>query len=376
MLANEVHRLDPTRPVTAGVHGFVGRSVVAGETTARLGFAGQVDETSSVFLDVVGYNYKLPELESIHSQRPARLTYASETLARDVVGYADFMARHPWFLGEFVWTAMDYLGEAGIGATVRHPAGGPVPAGSAFPWVNAFCGDIDLVGQQKPQSLARDVAWTVSPLEMLVERPMAPGEVEETTPWGWADELPSWTWPGMEGLPMTVRVYTSAVEVELALDGSVVAAGPVGGGQPNTATFQIPYASGTLVATGYRGEEVVGTRTLQTTSGAARLRLVEQWRGDAHEGALTFVLVEVLDAEGRLEPEAEVDITLHVEGPADLVAFGSAGPLASGSFTTDACRTWRGRALAVLRSSGVPGAVQVEVHSPGLQGAALVIDLH
>ena len=75
--------------------------------------------------------------------------------------------------------------------------------------MNAYCGDIDLIGQQKAPSLLRDVVWGLSPLELVVERPVPDGKVEVPRAWGWHDEHRSWTWPGAEGKPLTVRVYTT-----------------------------------------------------------------------------------------------------------------------------------------------------------------------
>ena len=42
-LANEIHRLDPTRPVTAAINGFAGRPVKPSDEAARPGFAGVPD---------------------------------------------------------------------------------------------------------------------------------------------------------------------------------------------------------------------------------------------------------------------------------------------------------------------------------------------
>lgn len=376
LLANEVHRHDPTRPVTAGIHSFVGRTVVASEGTARPGFAGQADETSSIFLDVVGYNYKLKELDAIHAKRPKRIIYASETVARDVFDYAELMRQRPWFLGEFVWTAMDYLGEAGIGATVRYPPEKPIPLGSAFPWINAFCGDLDLIGEQKPQSRARDVAWSLSAIELLVERPLPPGFVEKTMAWGWADELPSWTWPGFEGQKITVRLYTSGDRVELSLNGRPIGSKSVGQDDKMTVDFSLPYAPGTLTAAAYRGGTMIGERSLVTASAPARLRLRHETSdGDRADNALTYVAVDVLDREGRLVPEAETEISLRLGGPAELIAFGSASPFATGSFASGRTRSWHGRALAILRSTGARGTVRLEASAPGLRGNATTIRL-
>ena len=77
-----------------------------------------------------------------------------------------------------------------------------------YPWFNSYCGDIDLIGNKKPQSYFRDVVWRRSKVEMAVQRPLPERWTEHISRWGWSDELRSWTWPGLEGRPMQVRVYT------------------------------------------------------------------------------------------------------------------------------------------------------------------------
>lgn len=374
-LANAVRQLDPTRPVTAAIHCFIGRTVVANDIAARPGFAGKEDETTSVFMDVVGYNYKLDDIENIHAERPERIIYASETYPRDVFGYADLMRRRTFFLGEFVWTAMDYLGEAALGATRRFPKDNPDRPSTPWPWVNAFCGDIDLCGAQKPQSLARDVAWGLSPLEVLVERPLALGEIEEMMPWAWPDELSSWTWPVAEGTPMKVRVYTMGESVDLFLDGQAVGTRRLEGAR-RVAEFIVPYHRGTLEARAMQGGRQIGTRAIETTGAPTMLRLALETKEPARgRDRLCYLGLELCDAHGRQLPEGEADVRLRIAGPAELIAFGNAAPEATGSFRDERHRIWRGRALAILRATGEAGTVRVEATAPGLRGAATSIEL-
>ncbi|HEX7742966.1 MAG TPA: glycoside hydrolase family 2 TIM barrel-domain containing protein, partial [Sphingobium sp.] len=141
-LANAVRRIDPTRPVTAALNGGLGGEMIAAEGTARPGFAGKVDNASTLFLDVPGYNYRFADIEREQVKHPDRIVYASETFPREVFDYRGLMDRAPYFLGEFVWTAMDYIGEAGLGATVRLKAKSAPFYFATWPWVNAWCGDI------------------------------------------------------------------------------------------------------------------------------------------------------------------------------------------------------------------------------------------
>lgn len=375
-LANAVKRIDPTRPVTAGLNGALGGPMVAGAATARPGSAGRIDNASTIFLDVPGYNYRLIDIEGEQANHPERVVYASETFPRDVFDYRALSERAPYFLGEFVWTAMDYLGEAGVGASAQLDRGGLPYYFPEFPWVGAWCGDIDLIGDQKAQSYARDVAWDLSPLEIAVQRPVPDGKFEFIAPWGWSDESPSWSWTGAEGKSLKVRIYTAGDRVELLLNGTKIGSKPVAHADKMQAEFQVPYAAGRLEATAYRNGKIIARKQLDTVSPAAKLRLTaEQPRASGDRQALHYVGVEILDAQGRRIPDAANRVNLKIDGPADLLGFGSANPLAVGPLQSPEAESFRGRGLAILRSRGVKGAVRIEARAEGLQGASAVLRL-
>ena len=374
-LANAVKGIDPTRPVTAGINGVLGEPVIAGEGTARPGRAGQVDNASTVFLDVPGYNYRLEDIEPEQVQHPERVVYASETFARDVFDYAALSERAPYFLGEFLWTAMDYLGEAGLGATAPIKKGGLPYYFPNFPWVNAWCGDVDLIGQQKAPSLARDVAWGLSPLEMTVHRPIPDDSTEYVANWGWPDELASWTWAEPAGKPMSVRLYTVGDRVELRLNGTKVGESVLKPGE-RKAELTVPYTPGTLEAVAFRGGQEIGRRKLTTVDAATGLRVTPEHRtGRSDRQGLHYILIDTVDAQGRVLPDDKRKLQVRIDGPAELVAFGSANPLATGSLSAPETESFRGRALVILRSKGGKGTVRIEASSAGLHGAATTIKL-
>ena len=374
-LANAVKRIDPTRPVTAGINGVLGEPVVAAAGTARLGRAGKTDNAAIVFLDVPGYNYRLEDIEAEQAEHPDRVVYGSETFSREVFDYAALMDKAPYFLGEFLWTAMDYLGEAGLGATAPLKKGGFPYYMVGFPWVNAWCGDIDLIGQQKASSLARDVAWGLSPLEVTVQRPLPADSTEYVANWGWPDELASWTWNEPAGRPLSVRLYTIGDRVELRLNGAKVGEKSLKAGE-RKAELAVPYAAGVLEVLAFRGAREIARRKLETVGAAASLRAVaERSTGRSDRKGLHYVLIETVDAAGRVLPDDKRKLSVKIEGLAELVAFGSANPLAVGSLKALAAETYRGRALVILRSTGGSGAARIEASSVGLRGASTTIKL-
>jgi beta-galactosidase len=284
-----------------------------------------------------------------------------------------------YVIGDFVWTAMDHIGESGIGHTSyvdnsvilskkMDAAQMPWPT-----WIN-WSGDLDLIGDKKPSSLYRDVVWRRSALEILVHEPIQTGKKEKVGSWGWPLELPKWNWPGQEGQPLQVSVYTRARRIRLALNGRLIGEQEVDTTKGITAHFIVPWAPGTLTATALEGDTVIATKELRTTGPAAQLRLQpESSKLRANRAALLFIPISVLDAAGVLVTDAAVPLKIEVEGEAELCAFGSADPEDLGSLSDVDTKTFRGRALAILRSTGNPGAVRLHVTSAGLTEASTEI---
>ena len=374
LLANEVHRLDPTRPVTAAINDFPGPLVTPSAKTARPGRGGAPDQASAVFLDVVGYNYKLRKYEADHRSFPDRVLVGTESFPKDVFAIWELTDRSPYLIGDFVWTAMDYLGEAGIGGSA-YGKGGFGGLG-AWPEVVSNCGDIDLLGDPKAASLARDVVWGLSPLEVAVQKPPPEGKSEIVRPWGWSYELPSWSWPGAEGKPLAVRVYTVGDRVELRLNGETVESRPIVAADLKHIEFKVAYAPGTLEAVAFRNGAEIGRRRLTTVGAPAAIRLTPERKiAGAGRGDVAYVAVQVVDAQGRTVPDLETGLQLSITGPAELAGFGSADPRAVGGFQSTSARTWNGRAQVVVRGKGRAGQVRIEVRGDGLKSAVASLRL-
>lgn len=367
-LADLVRREDPRRSVTASVNQIWEDPSTGGRWEAN-------DAAFSV-LDVGGYNYRWQEYESDHARHPQRVMYGAESYPKEAWENWSAVERLPYVIGDFVWTAMDYLGESGIGHTGYVGANEPLnddQDATHLPWPvwNAWCGDLDLIGDKKPQSLYRDVVWRRSPLEILVHEPVPNGKKEKVGSWGWPAELPAWNWAGQEGRALQVSGYTRAQRVRLELNGRAIGEQAVDPNQGITASFTVPWSAGTLKATAFDGDKIVATKTLRTTGPAARLQLqVEATEVRADRDALIFVPISVVDAEGAVVPDANLPLSVEFDGAAELCAFGSGDPGAVGSVGDAGSVSFRGRALAILRTTGTAGSVQVRVSAPGLPVAS------
>jgi beta-galactosidase len=119
----------------------------------------------------------------------------------------------------------------------------------------------------------------------------------------------------------------------------------------------------------------LATKELRTTGPAAHLRLEPEARAlRADREALLFVRIAVVDANGAVVPNATFPLTCAVEGAAELSALGSGDPEAVQSLVDMTTQTFRGQALAILRSTGKAGPVRLTVSSTGLDAATLEVN--
>jgi beta-galactosidase len=409
-LAALVRSLDSSRPITQAFPG----------TTS-----GPTHEAVFASLDVVGYNYNLAgNLAEDHRRVPGRIMLTTESYPGDAFEQWKLTKDNPFVIGEFTWTAMDYLGESGIGAwgygTPAQAAQaaqtdkiasalktladqhfiGMIPGAdgrtspalpgagvdrsvmsvlgflmSSYPWHASDCGDLDLTGQRKPQSYYRDILWNGGDRVFAAVRPPEP-EGRKIIALGWAvyPSLPSWTWPGLEGKEMQVEVYSAAEKVRLFLNGKQIGEKPTGREQQYKATFAVPYAPGTLRAVGVRGDRPVVESTLTTAGAPARVRLTADRASVRADGQdLSFVSVEVVDAEGRFQPNADQEVQFSISGPGVIAAVGNGDGKDGAPYQGDRRKLFHGRAQVVVRASKQSGPIQLTAAIPGLGSGVVTI---
>ncbi|HUO23519.1 MAG TPA: glycoside hydrolase family 2 TIM barrel-domain containing protein [Caulobacteraceae bacterium] len=367
-LRDAVRALDPSRPVT--------EALAPGVFGARAAAARQG-------LDVAGYNYMASVYEAERAADPGLIVVGTEQCAQFMHDAWRKVQAYPWVIGDFAWTGIDYIGEVGSGSSQLRGAGDVLPPERAltiflwnYPAFVSGCGDLDLTGRPKPQSFYRDVLWGRSPLELLVQRPLPDGMVEQVGSWGWHDELKSWTWPQAEGQTLTVRAYSGGDEVRLSLNGREIGRRPLTPADKLKAEFAVPYAPGELIAVAFSQGREIGRQSLATAGPPARVRLTQEPGAVGRSRQdLAYVVAEVLDERGRLCPDAMVPLAFKVSGPAELAAAGSANPRGLESFRDPFCRTFHGVAQAIVRPTGRAGMVSVEVVATPLRGERLRIRL-
>ncbi len=349
-----IHEYDTTRPVT--------------EALCAWDRDWEIYDPHAEVLDVVGYNYMIFKHASDHQRDPKRVIWQTESYPRDAFRNWAVVNDFPYVVGDIVWTGLDYLGESGIGRNYYkgEREGESWIEGGQPEWHGAPCGDVDITGWRKPISHYREMLWKEaydgefpSVLYLAVKEPNGYYGDIKTTMWSVWPTWESWNWPGWEGKPIEVEVYTKAPEVKLYLNDKLIGTKQVNRDTEYKAIFTVNYEPGIL-----RAEASAQGRLLCTAGEPARLRLTPDRTVMAADGqSLTYVTVEVVDKNGYVCPNATIDCEATVKGAGSLQAFASADLKDTEPYTSPRVKTWKGRALLVVRSTQKKGSVNVSIKS-------------
>jgi beta-galactosidase len=361
-LAAFVREADPTRPVLAAVNNLNPKK----------------DPYMSA-LDIAGYNYgsggdhgKDTIFTSDHQRVPSRIMIQTESYPLEAFKSWMDVLDHPWLLGDFVWTAFDYIGESSIGWR------GYWQEQSFYPWTLAFTGDIDICGWKRAQSYYRDALWKENQISIFVTPPTPSFDQnpkrQSWSKWHWLDAVADWNWNGHEGRPIEVTVYSSFEEAELFLNGTSLGRKRTDRAAEFKGAWQVPYAAGTLRAVGYRGGKQAGAAILQTARDVSQVVMTADRAEIKADGQdLSYVTVELKDAGGTRHPKADHLLEFQIEGPGSIVGVGNANPISVESYQRPVRKAWQGRCLVIVKSTNRPGEIRLRVSSGGLPASVTTI---
>ena len=381
-LAAEIHSLDKTRPVTNGILGW---PIDPAKPRGNDADSQKNADANWNSLDIVGSNYHLAQHVAQEAKFPNRVLVSTESTPP--IGLADLVADNSFVVGDFVWAAQDYLGEVGVGRwfyegdptepmTTRKGQPPtklfPISHGKdvLYPWRGANPGNLDLLGNSKPAAHLRNIAWNMGEKLYLAVRQPADDKKIIVAGWGWYPVWENWTWPGREGKPMGVDVYSRHEKVRLYLNDKLIGEAPTGRAKNFQATFTLPYQPGTLKAVGVDNGQEVDAMQLETVGAPASIRLTpdrSEIKADGQD--LSFIQVEVLDKEGRLQPNADELISFALTGPGTIAGLGNAYLDSTEPFQGTQCHVYHGRALIVLRASKATGTLRLDAQAAGLSPA-------
>ncbi|MFB6320587.1 glycoside hydrolase family 2 TIM barrel-domain containing protein [Saccharicrinis sp. FJH54] len=363
MLAGKVREIDPTRPVTSAM------------TTWGQGW--EIFDPLMAAHDVCGYNYQLNMAVSDHERVPDRIIVNTESYPRNAFHVWNLVSHHNYIIGDFVWTAMDYLGESGIGRYYYpgEPHGEHWQA-NLYPWHGAYCGDIDLTGWRKPISHYRSMLYNdTEKLYMAVREPNPENGEIRLTMWAVWPTWESWTWPGHEGKDMEVEVYSRYPAVRLYLNGALIGEKKTGLEQEFKALFTLPYKAGSLKAVGVEDDKETETTELNTVGKASLIQLTPDRNSVKADGQdLSYVTVEITDDKGSVDPNAGNLLNFSIDGPGEIIGVDNADLKDTTSYVGTIRNAWHGRAMVVVKSKREPGTIKLTATAKGLgSGEAKIV---
>lgn len=362
MLVNCVRKIDPTRPVTSAVNGW--------------GKEWSIFDPLMATQDISGYNYELHRAIDDHKRVPTRIIAQTESFPKDAFANWKLAKENSYIIGDFVWTALDYLGESGIGRW--YYSGESISehaSADLFPWHGAYCGDVDVIGWRKPISHYRSMLYNNTEKLYLAVREPEPEPFEiKVTRWAVWPTWESWTWPGFEGKIVQVEVYSKYPKVRLYVNNKLIGEQATTEEQQFKANFAVPYTPGEIKAVGMLDNKEVETTLLKTAENAAKVKLsADRTTISANGQDLSFVTVEITDKDGIFQPNAENKLQFKIDGPGVIAGVDNANLKDLDLYVGSTRKAWHGRALVVIRSTKNAGDIKLTVSSPGLADTVVSI---
>ena len=369
---------------------------------------------------VVGTNYSDgPNYDKIRTTHPSWAIYGSETASainsrgiynrttggaqssdkqltsydNSAVGWGA-VASSAWYdvvqrdfvAGTYVWTGFDYLGEP-------TPWNGTV-SGAVGSWPspkNSYFGIVDTAGFPKDTYYFYQSQWNddVHTLHIL------PAWNENVVAKDSSNKVP-------------VVVYTDAAKVKLyftpkgstekrligekSFTKKTTAAGYTyqvyeGTDKDSTAhknmylTWNVPWAEGTISAEAYDENNRLipegsteGNASVTTTGKAAKLKADADRKTITADGKdLSYIEVDVTDANGHIVPDAANRVTFDVKGAGKLVGVDNGSSPDHDSYQADNRKAFSGKVLAIVQSTKEAGEITVTAKADGLQSSTVKI---
>jgi len=335
-----IKELDPTRPVTAAL--------------ANVGMSDAVGLGER--LDIVGYNYQEDRYPADHQRFPKRVIFGSEN-HHDYRAWA--AARdNDYVAGQFLWTGIDYLGEARL-----------------WPSRGNGAGLLDFCGFKKPVGWFRQSLWSAQPMVYICASPDAVSPAvspagDALARFGQLQE--HWNWP--ENSTITVSCFSNCPEVQLTLNGQSVGTKRLEEAEEGVLSWTVPYQPGILKAVGLKDGRPACEYSIRTAGAAIQVRLLPGTTEISADGKdVCHVEYQILDANGAIVPDAANEVSFEVQGPGKIIGLGN-GDLANSEDPRGAAhRAYKGRGLAIIQAGRIPGSIILKATSPNLDPDTVLV---
>ena len=342
----------------------------------------------------VGQNYREQEILKAHADKPTRKIIGTENTHDRNQWIA--MRDHPEYSGQFLWSGIDYLGEAGRWPSIG--AGSGLLLTTSLPRARAFerqsWWSTTTHGPHRPPRASRPPRTRRSRLRLThlqqsschsrTQRPTRPHH--PLRPAAPPRLAPAMTAADQSPHTENVEIYTNAEEVELFLNDKSLGTQKL---HPDASpiTFQVPFEPGTLKAIARTNGKIVAQDELRTAGKPAHLLLTT--------GLTAAQLTNPPTSEPtppphpRLErrnlrhrhtrrrqqhrhPRQRNPNPLRALGPAQIIAVDNGNLLDHDPFQATDRKLYEGHALAILRATA-RGNITLTATTEGLPPATITL---
>lgn len=337
MLQDFVHKFEPSRPVT-----------LAAQNNHQSKFSGVTD--------VIGYNYLEARMLSDHKKYPERCFLVSEELpyySGEEGNIRSYTPYNPWNIvaanefvaGGFIWSGVDYLGEAGW------PSKG---------WPNGL---FDVCMFEKPRAAYHRAMWNSKPMVRIAVMDPSLDIDHGRDLWQWPNMIACWNFPQTYlGLVMEIRTTTNCEEVELLLNEKVMGRHKTDEYSNNTLVWHLPYAPGKLEAIGYNKGKEVARYHLVTTEKAVNVSVIPDCTTLKADGQdLSHITIQLLDADGNLVQTDDKLLSVRIKGEGKFLCIDNGDLRAEKTFAGSQLKSYFGKALVVVQSTRKAGTMTIEI---------------
>lgn len=343
MLRDFVHKLEPSRPVT-----------LAAQNNHRGEF--------SAVADVVGYNYLEARLLTDRKNNPKQRFLVSEELPYysgaegNIRSYTvnnpwNVVAAHDFIAGGFIWSGVDYLGEA------SWPSHG---------WPNGL---FDICMFEKPRAAFHRAMWNPEPMVGIAIIDQSLDIDHGRDLWQWPKMVSHWSFPHRYfGLIMEVRTTTNCEKVELFMNDKSMGVYNTVDYPNHTIIWNVPYTPGKLVAKGYNGNKIVATKQLITSYKTTDILLKQDRTEIKADGQdLSHVAVQLCDKDGNPVQVDDRKLTVSVEGDGTFRGLDTGDLRRETPFGSNELKTYFGQALIIVQSTRKAGQIKVNIQVEGIE---------
>ena len=327
-------------------------------------------------IETVGYNYTERLYDEHHAKHPDWIIYGSETastiqsrgiyhfpasklttthddhqcssLMNCATGWGAVNCEYnitqdrnrKFSLGQYIWTAFDYIGE-------------PTPY-----WTkNSYFGHIDTAGFPKDSYYAYRAEWLGDKAEPFVHL------------------FPYWDFN--EGQLIDLFIFSNCAKTELFLNGvskGVYTHNHLDGSELS-GRWQVSYEPGEIKAVGYdENGNILCEETKHSFGDGVKIRLnPDKSTLNADGEDMIFIEITTLDKDGYTVENGRSRMNVSVTGAGRLVGLDNGDSTDYDQYKGTSRRLFSGRLLAMIAAKDYPGDINVTVSSPGMESESIVL---